>query len=295
MLLPDYVHQSASLTLNISVEGCTVTGNRIAGSPDETEVSADLLTRYLNKHPLLKRAYFLLMRDPEFSVLTEMSNIQAVKRMLYNDHGIVHAKIAAGASLEIFNRVVESGRSPSTLAHRTASSYEESMLVVLLGAMLHDVGNSVHREHHELVGAILSKPILDRVLKRLFPDNRKKVYMIRSEVLNAIVSTAYDIECLTVEAGSVKLGDGTDMAGGRARLPYRLGKHDIHAVSALSIEKVTIGRGKSKPVAINVYMKEGAGVFQVEKVLLPKLETSNLKDLIEIRAFIGRHDIISWV
>ena len=268
------------------------------GSPDpseEVEVSVELLTRHLDRYPLLKGAYLLLSRDPEFSVLTEMSNIQAVKRMLYNDHGIVHAKIAAGASLEIFTRIVKSGRAPTTLAHKTASSFEESLLVVLLGAMLHDIGNSVHREHHELVGAILSKPILDRVLKRLFPDDRRKAYMIRSEVLNAIVSTAYDIECLTVEAGSVKLGDGTDMAGGRARLPYRLGKHDIHAVSALSIEKVTIGHGRSKPVAINVYMRESAGVFQVEKVMLPKLETSNLKDLVEIRAFIGTHDVISWL
>lgn len=244
----------------------------------------------MERHELLRRAYALLVRDPEYRILVEMSNVQAVKRLLYNDHGVLHAKIVAGASLEIFRRLVESGVTPSTLAQKTASSLEESMLVVLLGAMLHDVGNSVHRDAHELLGAVVSEPLLNKVLKKLFSGDVKKALRLKYEVLSVIVSSAYEVKCLSVEAGSVKLGDGTDMAKGRARVPYELGKLDIHAISALSIDRVSLSRGLSKPVSINVYMKEGAGIFQVEKVLLPKLRTSGLENFVEVSVYInGKH------
>ncbi len=80
------------------------------------------------------------------------------------------------------------------------------------------------------------------------------------------------------------MADGTDMAGGRARIPYKTGKVDIHSLSALSITKVEIEGGDRKPVQILVSMNNPAGVFQIEQVLERKIKTSGIQDLVEVIA-----------
>jgi len=100
--------------------------------------------------------------------------------------------------------------------------------------------------------------------------------------MHAIYATSMNVEALTLEASIVKVADATDMAEGRARLPYHKGKADIHALSALSIRKVEIVEGSERPVRIIVYMTDLAGVFQIEKVLLPKIMTSLIREYIEI-------------
>jgi hypothetical protein len=107
---------------------------------------------------------------------------------------------------------------------------------------------------------------------------------MKSEILHTILSHENEIECLSIEAGVAKIADGTDMAKGRTRIPYRTGKVDIHSLSALSITKVEIEQGKHKPVQIYVNMKNPAGVFQIEEVMDKKLHTSGIQDLVEIIA-----------
>ena len=107
---------------------------------------------------------------------------------------------------------------------------------------------------------------------------------LKSEILHSIFSHEEEIKCLSVEAGAAKIADGTDMARGRARIPYRTGKVDIHSLSALSITKVEIEKGKRKPVQILVSMNNPAGVFQIEEVLDRKLKTSGIQDLVDVIA-----------
>jgi metal-dependent HD superfamily phosphatase/phosphodiesterase len=251
---------------------------------EEVEVNPSLINKHLEKYELVRKANEILSKDTEYNVLIEMANINAVKRLLYNDHGPVHARIVAGSALEIFDRLLKYNITPTSIVHKTASSIEESALIVFLASMFHDIGNSVHRANHELVGALISRPILDRVLRRLFPKDKRKRIMIRQEVMNAVYSTAMEVQSLTIEGGIVKVADGTDMAMGRARYPYRMGKNDMHALSALSVQKVTI-TSDEKPVVINIYMKDSAGVFQIEQVLGPKINTSGLKPYILVNAY----------
>jgi metal-dependent HD superfamily phosphatase/phosphodiesterase len=257
----------------------------------EVEVSPRLLDEHLKKSQILRKAFDLVWRDAEYSTMIEMSNVMAVKRLKYNDHGPVHAKIVAGSSLEIFDRIIERGIIPTTISDGTTSSVEEAELVVLFASLLHDIGNSVHRLNHEAIGAVLSKDILDRALASLFPNETRKRVMIRQEVMHAIYATSFDVPALTIEAGCVKVADGTDMSEGRARMPYRMGKSDIHAISALSIEKVTISSSQEAPVVIGVYMKERAGVFQIEQVLGPKIKSSGLGELIKVKALWGEGEL----
>jgi metal-dependent HD superfamily phosphatase/phosphodiesterase len=167
------------------------------------------------------------------------------------------------------------------------------MLVPLLAGLLHDIGNSVHRDMHERIKAVLAIPIVDRVLRSTIKDGRE-VLRLRQEIYHAIYCTSYDVECLTIEAGSVKVGDGLIMAEGRARVPYRLGGVSIHSVSALSIKKVEIEECVQNPIRVNVYMTEMAGIFQVDEAPIPKIKTMPLRNLIEVHAIIGSEKAKSY-
>ena len=133
-------------------------------------------------------------------------------------------------------------------------------------------------------GCVIANPILDRLLKTVYPEDPALSVRLKSEILHSLFSHDEEIECLSVEAGAAKVADGTDMAGGRARIPYKTGKVDIHSLSALSITKVEIEGGDRKPVRILVSMTNPAGVFQIEEVLERKIRTSGIQDLVEVIA-----------
>lgn len=249
-------------------------------------INAGLVKKIVNDKPLLKKAYEVLVNDPEVQTLWEMSNIMAVKRLKYNDHGPVHAQIAAGAALYLYQLLLNSGIKSTLIRDKVVDDPEYAWIVPLYGALLHDIGNSIHRDLHEKIGALLAKPIIDRALEKIIDDQRTRI-MLRQEIMHSIFCTAYDAVCLTIEAGCVGVGDGLDMAEGRARVPYRLGGISIHSVSALSIKKVEVVPGEKVPIKIMVHMNERAGIFQVDEVLMPKIKTTPLKDYVEVYAIIN--------
>ncbi len=254
-------------------------------------VTPKLVVEKVRGNELLERAFTIVSRDAEVRELLRMSNVMAVERLLYNDHGPVHAAIVTGSALEIFDILYEHGVTPSTILNNTLEDPDESRLVVLMGAYLHDIGNSVHRESHELIGALLADRILDRLLPEIMPGaSQAKLVRMKMEVLHSIYATAPGVKALTVEAGIVKVADATDMAEGRARIPYLKGKMDMHSLSALSIKRVEIEKGSMRPVRIKVYMTSYAGHFQIERVLLPKVEDTPIRDYVEIAPYIVTRD-----
>lgn len=243
-------------------------------------VNTKLLDEVLGENTLLRRAYNLLENDIEVQSLWYMANVMAVNRLKYNDHGPVHAKIAAGAAVYIYKLLRQNGVESTLIKDGVVDREEYAMLVPLIGGLLHDIGNSVHRDLHEKIGAILAKPIIERVLEKIVEDPYTR-FKLRQEIMHSIHCTSYDVECLTIEAGCVKVGDGLDMAEGRARVPYKLGGISIHSISALSIKMVEITTSDKRPVRINVYMSEKAGLFQVDNVLMPKLNSTPLKTMLK--------------
>ncbi|MEM0027011.1 MAG: HD domain-containing protein [Ignisphaera sp.] len=244
-------------------------------------VSPNLINYHISSSSLLKEAYQAIESDEELSTLLKMSNIMAVTRLKYNDHGLTHARIVAGVALEMVDILNNHGIEFTTMRDGTTKNIDEIKLIVMLTGYMHDIGNAVHRFQHEFIGALLAKDILNRILTRLGFD-KKRVVELRQEVMHMIYSTEYNVQCLTIECGITKVADGLDMAEGRARIPYRLGKIDMHAISALNIKRVEIEKGDSKPVRVSVYMSDMAGLFQLEVVLMPKIRTSLLDDYIEI-------------
>ena len=244
-------------------------------------VSPDLMYSHL-KEPQVAKMFRLLESDAEVQGCLRMANVMAVDRLMYNDHGPVHSRIASGGALEIFE-ILSEKVTPTTVENNVCS-LEDAKVVVLCGAYLHDIGNVVHRVDHHIHGCMIANPILDRLLKKVYPRDPVLSIRLKSEILHAIFSHDEEVECLSVEAGAAKVADGTDMAEGRARIPYKTGKVDIHSLSALSITKVEIEKGDRKPVQILVNMTNPAGVFQIEQVLERKIKTSGIQELVEVIA-----------
>ena len=248
-------------------------------------VSEELVYKNVLGYNKLERILEMLERDIETQSYLSMANIMAVSRLLFNDHGVVHSRIVAGSALEMHKILSEYGIEHSVVKDMVGD-VEDSMLVALVGAYLHDIGNSIHREMHHLHGCVIADKILSRMLPKVYPNDTRKRYRIKQEILHCIFSHDENIPALSTEASIVKIADGVDMAEGRARLPYRTGKVDIHSLSALAIKKVHIVKDldSPRPIKILVEMENEAGMFQVEEVLGKKMRTSGIAKYVEVIA-----------
>ncbi|MCS7105010.1 MAG: HD domain-containing protein [Thermofilaceae archaeon] len=253
----------------------------------KTVVNRYILDKWVSIDPFVAGVVKELESDEEVRALLEMSNVNAVKRLGYNDHGPVHARIVAGSAIELMHLLLAS-KNPvqfSALSHGTARSINDVKLILLLASYLHDIGNAVHRHLHEAVSSILAKDIVDRFLVKFTEHTLHQRILLRLEVLSAIYSTALEVPALTLEASIIKLADGLDMSEGRARIPYKLGKIDMHSLSALNVKRVELSSSDTVPIIVSVYFGDMAGFFQVEKVLLPKLESGKLKGLVRVEVY----------
>jgi len=245
-------------------------------------ISPKLIYAKVDKNNLLRKIFEILENDHFVQEGLKMANINAVTRLNYNDHGVMHSRIVAGSALEMLDILLSRGFTPSSVK-AGIGNIDDAKLIVLAGAYLHDIGNAIHRKYHNLHGYILADKVLDKVLPLIYND-RRKVEDIKFEILHAIFSHDEEVNALSLEAGIVKIADGTDMAEGRARIPYKRGKLDIHAFSALAIKTVEVIEGAKRPIEIVVDMENEAGVFQIEEVLGKKIKTSGISKLVKVTA-----------
>jgi metal-dependent HD superfamily phosphatase/phosphodiesterase len=205
----------------------------------------------------------------------------AIDRMGYTDHGPTHVKIVANLALKLLRILVDRQVKPS-IVRNYGMKNEDAEVVVVLGAIFHDLGMIVIRNDHEKYSALIALEFIEKCLTPVYSEEERAIMC--SEVLHAIVAHERPNKPLTVEAGIVSIADALDMEAGRARIPFESGKIDIHAVSALSIEKVEITEGEKKPITIKITMSNSAGVFQIDELLKPRIENSGLQDYIHVVA-----------
>ncbi|MBN1329220.1 MAG: HD domain-containing protein [Candidatus Heimdallarchaeota archaeon] len=232
-----------------------------------------------------KEMWNFLITDLEIQASIKAANRLAVKYLHYTDHGLDHVTIVCRNVLDILN-IVKDEITPA-LIRQNIGDIDDVALVCLSACYLHDVGHIIHRDFHELTSSIMAKELLYSKLKKIYPEVDKRIEIL-SHIQHAILAHDEEIECLTPEAGLVSIADGLDMCEGRSRQPYDLGKVDIHSISALSISSVEISKGsKKKPLRLDILMVSEAGIFQVEEVFLPKLESSGLADDVEINTLVN--------
>jgi metal-dependent HD superfamily phosphatase/phosphodiesterase len=220
-------------------------------------------------------------KDVKLQTIWKCSNVMAIDRMGYTDHGPTHVKIVANSALKLFRILVERNVVPS-IVRNYGMKNEDAEVVVVLGSIFHDLGMAVKRDGHELYGAIFALEFVEKYLRQIYSEEERTI--ICSEVLHSIVTHENPNKPLTVEAGIVRIADALDMEEGRARIPFQGGKVDIHSVSALSIEKVSIQEGDEKPVTIRITMSNSAGIFQIDELLKPRIENSGLQNYIHVVA-----------
>jgi len=211
------------------------------------------------------------------------SNVTAIDRLGYNDHGPVHVRIVAKKALKILGILTENGIVPSCVRDHGLTE-EDSEVIVYLASILHDIGHAISRDDHENLAIIIALPLLNGLLKGVYGNETRTIVI--SEVCHAIKSHEYSSNPLTLEAGIVKIADALDMEEGRARIPFLKGSVSIHSISALSIKKVRIREGKDdeKLIVIEIEMMNSAGIFQIDDLLEEKLKHSGLEDYVSIYA-----------
>jgi metal-dependent HD superfamily phosphatase/phosphodiesterase len=220
-------------------------------------------------------------KDVKLQSFWKCANVMAIDRMGYTDHGPTHVKIVANLALKLLRILVDKQVKPS-IVKSYGMKNEDAEVVVVLGSIFHDLGMVVIRNDHEKYSAFLALEFIDRCLTPVYSVEERAV--ICSEVLHAIVAHEQPNKPLTVEAGIVGIADALDMEAGRARIPFESGKIDIHAVSALSIEKVEVIEGLKKPITIKITMSNSAGVFQIDELLKPRIEKSGLQEYFHVIA-----------
>jgi len=217
--------------------------------------------------------------DEEVKALWKASNINAIDRLGFSDHGSTHVRIVARNALKMLRLLMEAGHQPGVVRNY-ALTKEDAEIVVVLASAMHDIGLSVHREDHDEFSIMLSPPILRRLLKGLY-EEPNLTFMV-AETQHAMVSHHEGFVPYTIEGGVVRVADALDMEKGRARIPFASGSINIHSVSALAIDKVRVGKGHERPIQIDILMNNSAGIFQVDELLKEKIARSGLRDLITV-------------
>ena len=221
--------------------------------------------------------------DDQLKGWWHVSNINAVKRLEINDHSWVHIQIVANIALKLLRQLTKHWIEPAVVRDYGMNS-DDAEVVVVLGALLHCIGMSIHREGHEDWSLFLAEPKLHDLLEGLYKE--PELTVIASEVLGAITSHRDYGKPLTLEAGIVRVADALDMAKGRSRIPFEHGRVSIHSLSAAAIEEVAIKDGERTPILIEIEMNNSSGVYQVDELLKAKLRGSGLEPYVEVIAHI---------
>ena len=241
----------------------------------------------LKNNPVCLQLVNYLFADDELQEMQDYANNVSIRRLGFNDHGPVHMRQVVGNAIKMLNILHDSGIKTS-LEQEEVGTFEDSMCAVILAGLMHDLGMSIGRQAHEEMSVLLAKPIIERALMHVFPDNLHKRVIIRSVATEAIIGHMSSRKIHSIEAGILLVADGCDMTKGRARIPLSINTApkvgDIHKYSANAINRIGIHHGERKPIKIDIEMSGDVGFFQIEEVLLTKIDSSPAKQYIELYA-----------
>jgi uncharacterized protein len=255
-----------------------------APEPPSLPLVRDVLIRVPARHNArLQNIIDRVNQDDELYMFWRCANINAVDRLGMSDHGPVHMQIVANIALKLLRLLVGQAVQPSIITEHALTN-DDAEVVVVLGALLHDIGMAIHRDDHERFSLILATLKLRELLDGIYDVAARTVML--AEVLHAIIAHRSDGRPLTLEAGIVRVADALDIAKGRSRIAFEAGQINIHSLSAAAIDHIEIQQGDPKPVRIAVEMLNSAGVFQLDALLKEKLSGSGLEPYVEVVATI---------
>jgi metal-dependent HD superfamily phosphatase/phosphodiesterase len=209
-----------------------------------------------------------------------MAQVHA-ERLGMSDHSWVHMQIVLNIALRLLRLLVKAGVEPAMVSDHGLRD-RDAEVVVAGGALLHDVGMSIHRADHEEYSLFLASGALERLLAGCYREPERTV--VAAEILHAIIGHRRRGEPYTLEAGVVRVADALDMAQGRTRIPIEAGHEGIHSISAAAIDEVRIEAGEERAVRIEIELNNSAGIFQVDDLLATKIRGTPLDGRVEVVA-----------
>ena len=218
--------------------------------------------------------------DEQVRAWWHMAQVNA-ERLGMSDHSWVHVQIVLNVALRLLRLLVKAGVEPAVVSDHGMKA-RDAEVVVAGGALLHDVGMSIHRADHEAYSLFLAQSALDRLLADSYREPDRAV--VASEILHTIIGHRRHGEPYTVEAGVVRVADALDMAQGRTRIPLEAGQEGIHSISAAAVDEVRIEAGEERPVRIEIELNNSAGIFQVDDLLATKIRGTPLEGRVEVVA-----------
>jgi metal-dependent HD superfamily phosphatase/phosphodiesterase len=218
--------------------------------------------------------------DPKVRAWWYMAQVTS-RRLGMSDHSWVHVQVVLNIALRLTRLLTKGGIEPAMVADHGMKE-RDAEVVVAGGALLHDVGMSIHRADHEAYSLFLVADRLDDLLAGCYEEPERSIVI--AEIMHCIIGHRRRGEPYTVEAGVVRVADALDMAQGRSRIPIEGGQYGIHALSAAAIDEVTIEAGEERPVKIEIEMNNSAGIFQVDELLSTKLRGTPLEGHVEVVA-----------
>ena len=273
-------------------------------SPKETTLEEKILhslrPELFGGEPLPYKIAEKLFSDPEVAAIQNHANTVSILRLGFNDHGPVHMRTVAKNAIKML-KLLNSKNIRTSLESEGVGTFTDSLCSVIFASMLHDLGMTIGRQDHEIYSIHLALPVIDRILAELLPKDLEKRVIIKSTAMEGIAGHMGTLKIHSIEAGIILIADGCDMTKGRARIPMAISTEakqgDIHKYSANSIEsvKITQGAEDQKPIRIEIVMSSDVGYFQIEEVLLPKINSSPAKPFIELLAGIEGKELKQYL
>ncbi|MGK2932775.1 MAG: HD domain-containing protein [Solirubrobacterales bacterium] len=218
--------------------------------------------------------------DPRIRSWWYMAQVHA-ERLGMSDHSWVHMQIVLNIALRL-SRLLDKGGVEPAMVTDHGMKQRDAEVVIAGGALLHDIGMSIHRADHEAYSLFLAREALPGLLEDIYDEPERSI--VTAEILHAIIGHRRRGQPYTVEAGIVRVADALDMAEGRTRIPLEAGQEGIHSISAAAIDQVHISAGENRAVRIEIELNNSAGIFQVDDLLATKIRDTPLAPHIEVLA-----------
>src|SRR5205823_10491052 len=108
-----------------------------------TPVPAGPIRLPARHNPTLQAVIEAVNADEELFALWRCSNVIAVDRLGMSDHGPVHVRIVANIALRLLRLLMSQGIEAAAVRDYHLTPHDAEVIVVL-AALLHDVGMSIH-------------------------------------------------------------------------------------------------------------------------------------------------------
>src|SRR5438034_2900856 len=120
-------------------------------------------------HQKLRKVIERVNEDDQLKGWWHVANVNAVARMEINDHSWVHVQIVTNIALKLLRQLTKHGVEPG-LVRDFGLEQDDAEIVVVLAALFHCAGMSIHRHGHEDFSLFLAEPKMHELLDGVYEE-----------------------------------------------------------------------------------------------------------------------------